>query len=69
MEHNRRGIGVSPPAAAAVVICTAGIPAGDQQPLSATFRVGSGATMIGASLSLALIGVGRLVGAGPSVSQ
>lgn len=30
--------------------------------LSATFRVGSGATMIGASLSLALIGVGHLVG-------
>ena len=30
--------------------------------LSATFRVGAGATSIGTSLSLALIGVGHLVG-------
>lgn len=63
MEHNRRGIGVIAlgAAAAAGYALLASLRVINNS-LSATFRVGSGATMIGASLSLALIGVGHLVG-------
>ncbi|OSC36787.1 OPT family oligopeptide transporter [Mycobacterium decipiens] len=63
MEENRKGIGVialgAVAAAGYALLASLRVISNS---LSATFRIGSGATMVGASLSLALIGVGHLVG-------
>ncbi len=67
MEHNRKGIGVVIAHRRQRVMHCWHPPAGDQLTVGHLPKVGSGATMIGANLSLALIGVGLL--ASPSLSQ
>ncbi len=69
-EENRQGLHViimgSVLSALYALLAAMKVAAGQ---LSAVFKVGSGATMLGGSLSLALIGVGHLVGIGVGIAM